>query len=213
KKENFDEVQFRRAITEIVAKQQGATVEQMQVGRLVLEVTQASGENNIRVPSELTMLGKTLLNLDQVGRAIAPEFDPNASIRRNAANIMQQRLVKSLSPGNLFSGVLELKDLLQRLPARINKILDAIANNQLKVEVDAIDEKTLIVGFQKVANRITTGLIIAALIVGAALLMRVETTFQIWGYPGLAIILFLAAAASGVVLLVNILFYDKSEKD
>ena len=213
KKDNFDEVQFRRRISEIVAKQQGANVENMQVGRLVLEVTQVSGENNIRVPSELTMLGKTLLNLDQVGRTIAPDFDPNASIRRNAANIMQQRLVKSLSPGNLFSGVLELKDLLQRLPTRINKILDAIANNQLKVEVDAIDEKTLILGFQKVANRITTGLIVAALIVGAALLMRVETTFQIWGYPGLAIILFLAAAASGVVLLINILFYDKSDKD
>ncbi|HEX8679715.1 MAG TPA: AarF/ABC1/UbiB kinase family protein [Chthoniobacterales bacterium] len=212
-KENFDEVQFRRNIADIVLKQQGATVDQMQVGRLVLEVTQVSGENNIRVPSELTMLGKTLLNLDQVGRAIAPDFDPNASIRRNAAQIMQQRLYKSLSPGNLFSGVLELKDLLQRLPARINKIMDAVANNELKMTIDAIDEKTLIVGFQKVANRITTGLIIASLIVGAALLMRVETTFRIWGYPGLAILLFLGAAAAGIVLLVNILFYDRSEKD
>jgi ubiquinone biosynthesis protein len=211
-KEDFDEVQFRRRITEIVAKQQGANVENMQVGRLVLEVTQVSGESNIRVPSELTMLGKTLLNLDQVGRTIAPEFDPNASIRRNAAQIMQQRLVKSLSPGNLFSGVLELKDLLQRLPTRINKILDALSTNKMKIEVDAIDEKTLIVGFQKVANRITTGLIIAALIVGAALLMRVETTFRIWGYPGLAIILFLGAAAAGVVLLINILFHDEPEK-
>jgi predicted unusual protein kinase regulating ubiquinone biosynthesis (AarF/ABC1/UbiB family) len=148
-----------------------------------------------------------------VGRAIAPEFDPNASIRRNAAQLLQQRLMKSMSPGNLFSGVLELKDLLQRLPTRINKILDAISKNELKVTVDAIDEKTLIVGFQKVANRITTGLIIASLIVGAALLMRVETSFRIWGYPGLGIILFLSAAAAGIVLLVNILFYDKSEKD
>jgi ubiquinone biosynthesis protein len=212
KKDNFDEVQFRRRISEIVAKQQGANVENMQVGRLVLEVTQVSGENNIRVPSELTMLGKTLLNLDQVGRTIAPDFDPNASIRRHAGEILQQRLIKSISPGNLFSGVLELKDLVQRLPARINKILDAIASNQLKIEVDAIDEKTLIVGFQKVANRITTGLIIAALIVGAALLMRVETTFRIWGYPGLAIILFLGAAGAGVVLLINILFHDEPEK-
>jgi predicted unusual protein kinase regulating ubiquinone biosynthesis (AarF/ABC1/UbiB family) len=212
KKDTFDEVQFRRAISEIVAKQQGANVETMQVGRLVLEVTQASGENNIRVPSELTMLGKTLMNLDQVGRTIAPDFDPNASIRRNAAQIMQQRLMKSLSPGNLFSGVLELKDLVQRLPTRINKILDAIADNKMKIEVDAIDEKTLIVGFQKVANRITVGLVIASLIVGAALLMRVETTFRIWGYPGLAILLFLAAAGAGVVLLVNILFYDEPDK-
>ena len=44
-------------------------------------------------------------------------------------------------------------------------------------------------------------------------MMRVETSFRIWGYPGLAILLFLSAAAAGVILLVNILFYDKSEKD
>ena len=213
RKEDFAEKEFKRAIAEIVAKQQGATVEQMQVGRLVLEVTQVAGENGVRVPAELTMLGKTLLNLDQVGRTIAPEFDPNASIRRNAAQIMQQRLLKSLSPGNLFSGVLELKDLVQRLPARLNKIIDAIANNEMKISVDAIDEKTLVLGFQKVANRITVGLIIAALIVGAAMMMRVETTFRIWGYPGLAILLFLAAAGAGVFLLINILFYDKGQGD
>jgi len=213
RKDDFAEKEFKHRIAEIVAKQQGTTVEQMQVGRLVLEVTQASAENAIRVPAELTMLGKTLLNLDQVGRAIQPTFEPNASIRRNAAQIMQQRLMKSLSPGNLFSGMLELKDLLQRLPSRLNKIIDAIANNEMKVSVDAIDEQTLVIGFQKVANRITVGLIIAALIVGAAMLMRVETSFRIWGYPGLAILLFLFAAGAGVFLLINILFYDKSNNE
>lgn len=210
KKDDFDNKAFVRRISEIVAQQKTATVEQMQVGRLVLEVTQTSAENGIRVPPELTMLGKTLLNLDQVGRALEPGFDPNASIRRNAAEIMQQRLVKSLSPANLFSGVLELKDLLQRLPARLNKIIDAISNNEMKINVDAIDEQTLVDGFQKVANRITVGLILAALIIGAAMLMRVETTFRIWGYPGLAILLFLLAAGGGIALLINILFWDKS---
>src|SRR5438094_5974812 len=210
---DFDQTEFTRRVSDIVAQQKTATVEQIQVGRLVLDVTQMAAECQIRVPPELTMLGKTLLNLDQVGRALAPEFDPNASIRRNAAEILRQRVLKSLSPGNLFSGVLEVKDLVQRLPARLNKFLDALANNEFKVSVDAIDEKTLIVGFQKVANRITVGLIIASLIVGAALLMRVETSFQIWGYPGLAIIFFIFAAAAGVVLLLNILFYDKSKDD
>lgn len=213
KKDDFDETEFTRKISAIVVAQQTATVAQMQVGRIVLEVTQAAAENGIRVPSELTMLGKTLLNLDQVGRALEPEFDPNASIRRNAAKILQQRLVKSLSPGNLFGGLLEIKDLLQRLPMRLNKFIDALANNEFKISVDAIDEQKLMVGFQKVANRITVGLIVASLIVGAALLMRVETSFRIWGYPGLAIIFFLTAAAAGVVLLVNILFYDKSSRD
>jgi ubiquinone biosynthesis protein len=212
-REDFDGKAFTRRISEIVAVQKSATVSQMEVGRLVLEVTQVSAENGVRVPPELTMLGKTLLNLDQVGRALEPDLDPNASIRRNAAEILRQRLLKSLSPGNLFSGVLEIKDLLQRLPARLNKFIDALANNELKVSVDAIDERKLMIGFQKVANRITVGLVVAALIVGAALLMRVETNFRIWGYPGLAIIFFIAAAGCGVVLLINILFYDKSNKE
>ena len=208
-----DKEAFRRRIGELVVAQNTATVAQMEVGRLVLEVTQISAANGIRVPPELTMLGKTLLNLDQVGRSLAPEFDPNASIRRNAAEILEKRLLKSLSPGNLFSGILELKDLIQRLPSRVNKFLDALANNEFRVSVDAIDERKLMVGFQKVANRITVGLIVASLIVGAALLMRVDTKFRIWGYPGLAIIFFLGAAACGIVLLINILFYDKSTKE
>lgn len=213
KKDNFTAKDFTRRIGEIVAQQKSATVEKMQVGRLVLEVTQASAENGIHVPPELSMLGKTLLNLDQVGRALAPEFDPNASIRRNAAEIMRERLVRGLSPANLFSGILEIKDLIQRLPARLNKIIDSLSNNELKIGVDAIDEKTLIEGFQKIANRITVGLILASLIIGAAMLMQVRTNFRIWGYPGLAIIFFLLAASGGIILLVNILFYDKSDRD
>ena len=210
---DFNQVEFVRRISEIAGQQKSQTVEQMQVGRLVLEVTKCAADCQIRVPPELTMLGKTLLNLDQVARVLSPQFDPNASIRRNAAEILRQRVLKSLSPGNLFGGVLELKDLIQRLPARINRLFDALANNEFKVSVDAIDEKTLIVGFQKIANRITVGLIIAALIIGAALLMRVETSFRIWGYPGLAIIFFIFAAGAGVILLFNILFYDKSKGD
>lgn len=52
----------------------------------------------LRLPSELTMLGKTLLNLDQVGRTLDPDFDPNASVRKNAAHLTQQRMLKSLPP-------------------------------------------------------------------------------------------------------------------
>jgi hypothetical protein len=102
-----------------------------------------------------------------------------------------------------------MKDFMQRLPSRVNRILDTVANNQLEVKVDAIDEATLMDGFQKVANRITVGLVLAALIVGAALLMQVETRFRILGYPGLAIIFFLLAAGGGIALMLTILLKDE----
>jgi len=78
----------------------------------------------------------------------------------------------------------------------------------MKVEVDAIDEQYLMQGFQKIANRITLGLVLAAFIIGAALVMRVETTFRIFGYPGLAMLLFLGAAVGIAMLAFTIVFRD-----
>jgi predicted unusual protein kinase regulating ubiquinone biosynthesis (AarF/ABC1/UbiB family) len=211
-REDFDELQFRRRIGEVVINQKDATVEQMQVGRVVMDVTMIAAECGIRVPAELSLLGKTLLNLDLVGRSLASDFDPNSSIRRNAAEMLRSRLMKSLAPGNLFSGLLEIKDLVERLPERINRILDAIANNSLRVKVDTIDEKVFMSGLQKIANRITVGLVIASLIIGAALLMRIDTQFRIFGYPGFAMICFLLATGAGLFVVFSILAHDTDGK-
>ena len=206
---DFDEPEFSRRVADLVGRHQDAELRNMQVGKAVLEIGRISGDVGLRLPSELTLLGKTLLNLDQIAEALDPTFNPNASIRKNAAEIMRGRLLKSASPANMFGGILELKEFMERLPGRVNKILDTVANNQLEVKVDAIDEARLMAGFQKVANRITLGLLLAALIIGAAMLMRVETTFRILGYPGLAIIFFLLAAGGGIALMVSILLKDE----
>jgi hypothetical protein len=121
-------------------------------------------------------------------------------------------VTRDFSFGSFFSSVVELKNFVQHLPGRVNRILDRLADNEFKVKVDAIDESTLMDGMQKVANRVATGLILAALIVGAALMMRVETSFMLFGYPGLAIILFLIAAAGGVALVGTILVNDIKSK-
>jgi predicted unusual protein kinase regulating ubiquinone biosynthesis (AarF/ABC1/UbiB family) len=160
------------------------------------------------MPPELFMIGKTLLNLDEIGRTLAPRFDPNAAIRRHATEITQHKMTGDFSIASLFSAAVDVKNFVQQLPGRINRILDQVADNKLRVRVDAIDEARLMEGMQKVANRITVGLVLAALIVGAALLMRVETSFRLFGYPGLAILLFLAAAAGGLMLVVSILMND-----
>ena len=208
-REAFDEGAFRRRIAEVVVLSKESSLEKIQVGRLVLLVARISGECALRVPPELAMLGKTLLNLDQVGAALDEDFDPNAAIRRHAPAVMGERMRRSLTPGALFGAALELKDFVQKLPSRANKILDHLADNDLAMKVDAIDEQLLMQGFQKVANRITTGLVLAALIVGAAMLVRVPSAFTILGYPTLAILLFLAATAGGVVLLFSIFVQDR----
>ena len=205
----FDEHAYTRAVSGIVSGLQGATAKEIQVGRMVMEISRAAGENGILLPPELTTLGKTLFALDQVGRTLDPDFDPNASIQRNAADILRQRMRQQFSPANMFSSMLDANELMQRLPRRLNTILDNLAENEFRIHVDAIDEVQLMSGLQKIANRITLGLVLAALIIGAAMLMRVDTPFRIFGYPGLAMILFLVAAVAGIFLVLNILVNDE----
>jgi hypothetical protein len=49
--------------------------------------------------------------------------------------------------------------------------------------------------------------------VGAAMMMRVQTRFTIFGYPGFAMICFIAAAVMGLLLIYTIVHNDvKSRK-
>jgi hypothetical protein len=114
-----------------------------------------------------------------------------------------------MSSANVFAAALETKEFLEQLPGRVNKFLDAATNNQLKMNIEMIDEGSIISGLQKVANRITLGLLLASLIIGAAMLMRVDTTFRLFGYPGFAMLFFLAAAAGGIWLAFTILSSDR----
>jgi ubiquinone biosynthesis protein len=122
--------------------------------------------------------------------------------------LMQRRMLKSATPSNVFAAALEVREFAARLPKRVNRILDSLAANDLKFKVEVIDQGSIIEGLQKVANRIALGLVLAALIVGAAMLMRVPTTITIFGYPGLAMLLFLAAAAGGFWMAWTILAGD-----
>ena len=211
-REDLDENAYTREIGQLIAAHQHATVGQTDMGRIILELTRISGENGVRLPAEFTMLGKTLLNIDRVSKTLAPHFNVNESIRENATSVMRKRMLRSASPTQALSALLEMNDFMQRLPGRLNRVLDRVADDEMSLKIDAIDEVELIAGMQKIANRITMGLVLAALILGAALLVRVPSNWSILGYPGLAIILFLLAAAGGVLLVASILSSDRKPR-
>jgi predicted unusual protein kinase regulating ubiquinone biosynthesis (AarF/ABC1/UbiB family) len=207
--DGHDEPSFRRRIAEVITRTQGTTIAEVPAGQMLLQVAHAASDAGVRLPSELTLLGKTLLNLDEIGRTLSPGFDVHESLKRNANELMMERMRRSVSPSAAFSTLLEAKSFAERLPGRVNRVLESLVNQDLKVRVELIDEGAVLEGLQKVANRITLGLLLAAMIVGAAMLMRVDTTFRIFGYPGLAMLLFLGAALGAAWLAVGIIRSDR----
>lgn len=210
--EEFNAPQFRRRIGQIIALRHDQPLRQLNIGRALLDVSRNAAENGLFVPSELTLLAKTLLQLDEVGKILNPDFDPDASIRKNVSELMSRRMDKAASQGSLFSSLLEAKEFVTGLPSRLNRIMDAVSNHEIEVRVKAVDSTLILEGFQKIANRITTGLVLAALIIGASLLMRVDTTFKLGGYPGFAMLCFIAAASGGGWLIWTIFEQDSKPR-
>jgi ubiquinone biosynthesis protein len=208
--ENFNEPEFRVRIQELVNAYQGASISGIQLGKVVIEIARTSADNGVRPPSQITMVGKALMNLDEIGTSLAPDFDPYETIRHGAIPLVLKMIANSASSASVLSRMLEANEFVNELPGRVNKILDRVAENRVEVRVRWVDEFELVDGFQKVANRIAEGLVIAALIVGASNLMNIETDFRILGYPGFAIICFLLALVGGGILIYSIYRHDRA---
>ncbi len=201
---------FRKSISDVILSNQNSKAKEMQTGRLLIQLNRIAANNGIHLPVEVNILGKILLNMDQIVAVLDPDFDVRKAIRKHVTKMMRDKMYQELKPENFFTVMLESKKLAENIPERLNIITERLAKNEFKIKIDAIDEKRITDGFQKVANRITLGLIIAAMIIGAAMLMQVPSNFSIFGYPGLAILFFLLAAIGGIALSYTIIFEDEN---
>jgi ubiquinone biosynthesis protein len=205
---DFRRQDFIERVAYLVQKNENATMRNIEAGRMMLEIQHIAGDAQLHLPRATALVGKTLLNLDAVARCLAPNFNPNASIRRHNFELINRRLRQRMRPSNLLQSMMETAEIASQLPRRVNDLLTQMGKSGIRLDVDAFDEKTFVSGFQKVANRIAAGLILAALIIGAALLMRIDTAATLFGYPAFAIILFLAAALGAIILLIQIMVAD-----
>lgn len=208
---NVDLAFFRKSIERKIQESENQKAKDLQTGRTLIEINQLAAKQGIQIPVNLNMLGKILLNMDQIVATLTPEYDMQNTVKKYVKHLMQKRMKDNIKPGNLTELFMEMKELTESLPYRLNKFTENLADNKIRVKVDTIDEERFTGAFQKVANRITAGLIIAALIIGAAMLVRVPSSWTIGGYPAFAFALFVVAALMGLYLLYQILFKDDNK--
>lgn len=204
--EDYDAAAFRDEVAHLVSEAVGSGPD-MEAGRVLVDLSRISGSHGLRPPAEMSMVGKALLNLDQATAHLDPTFAPAEAIRDNVSEIFASSL--KTSPGGILAAAIEAKEFTALLPKRANRILDALSQGELRVNVDAIDEQRLHLVLQRVANRLTLGLIIAATIIGAAMMMRVETDARIFGFPAIAMVFFTIAVVAAIALGVQIVLTDR----
>lgn len=211
--ERFDEEKFTREISAIVAAVHDVSAKDVNTGQLIFNVISICNANELKAPPELALLAKTLLHLDSITKKLDPDYDPQRVIRDYAEQLMTQKLAQKFNPRNFYPALLDLNQLVLDLPHRAREIIDQTAAGRLTFGMKLAQAEEFLAGMQKVANRISVGAIVAALLISSSLLMRVQTPFQILGYPGLAMLGYIVAAGIAFYLVISILVNDRKDRE
>ncbi len=197
----FDELAFERSVTDVVLRATETSIADLDTGAVMLDLARQSARAGLQLAPELSMLGKAMLNLDQVARTLDPTFSPQEALQRHTAEAMRAGM--SMSPASVMAGLMEAKEFVEALPGRVNRAMDAVASGRFEMRVKVFDETEFLRGLHKLANVIAAGLVLAALMIGAALLARP-------GVDGptvesrIALAVFVVSAVGALVLLVRI---------
>jgi len=213
KQEGFDEDKFSHEISSLVASVHGADTTQLNAGQLIFNVIAIANNNELKVPPELAMLAKTLLNLDSITQRLDKQYDPQKVIREYGEELMTQKLRQKFNPRNFYPALLDLNQLMLDLPHRAREIVDLTAGGRLTFGMKLTQAEEFLAGMHKIANRITVGVVIAALLVASSLMMRAPATWRVFGYPAIAMFGYVIAAAAAVFLIVSTLLQDRRDQE
>lgn len=203
--EHFDAVKFTREISTIVAAVHDVAASDINTGQLIFNVISVGNNNDLKAPPELAMLAKTLLHLDAITRRLDPQYDPHRVIREYAEQLMTQKLQQKFNPRNFYPALLDLNQLVLDLPHRLREIVDLTAVGKLTFGLKLVQAEEFLAGIHKIANRITVGVIVAAIVLSSAIMMRTRPVLAMFGW--------VIATVIGLYLVVSTLMRDRKDEE
>jgi len=198
---DFDRVTYSREVASLIARNYDLAIGEVEAGTVMYEMINLSYRHGLRAPAELTLLAKALFNLDHVTRALDPLFSPITALRDYSNQLAAERARKDFSPRRLLQLATESTDFVTTLPHRLEVITQRLAAGEFTTKVDVPQLTVLLNGLQKVANRVFSGLVLAAIVIASALLMEYRR--------GLGTAGFIVAGAIGLFMVLNILLSDR----
>jgi len=197
-----DEARLQADIDEMIDQYRGLALKDLHMGRMLLGVSALLRQHALVLPGDLALMIKAFLTLEGLGRLLDPDFD----MASEARPFLERAMLQRYSPRRLakrgqraLAGSL---DLLEDLPRELRRMLRHYGQGKFKLEVTSLRPFGNQVAHA--VNRLTMGIITAALIVGSSIVIdsggvasRFRTVLGLGGFIG--------AGLCGVVLLVWIL--------
>jgi predicted unusual protein kinase regulating ubiquinone biosynthesis (AarF/ABC1/UbiB family) len=157
---------FTQDICGLVSRYHDMSGGRMGLGSALLDLTRLAYTHRVPVPTSMTLLGKTMLNLDGTISVLSPELDPVELIRNYMLEVMVKRVGDQLSPGRVFAWVLDMKHLFEDAPRRTDAILDKMANDRLTIRLEVTKLDQSMRALSSAATKLAIGVLAGSVLIG-----------------------------------------------
>jgi len=158
----------------------------IRAGESLADLQRLALQHNIALPTSFALVGKTLAQADSIARVLDPELDPIGLMEQEAIEVMMVEAERRLEPNRFFSYLYTQLDPLSRLPRRIGHVLSEIEQGGLKIGVQPTGLQELEANLRSIANRVGAAIIVAALLLASAIIVRVHR-FEWVGIAGFSL--------------------------
>lgn len=173
--------------------------------KLLQQLMELISRHRLQTPPDLFLMLKALATVEGVGLSLDPEFH----MINQAAPFVKRVKMEQLHPKRVASDILksgvDLVRLMQEIPGELRELLRQMKRGKVKMEFEHRGLEPMQKTYDQISNRIAFSIVIAALIVGSALIVLSKTPPFLFGIPVIGIIGFVAAAVMGMWLLIAIL--------
>jgi len=204
--------ELERDIQRMLVRYLGLPLRQMNIAQILSEIFTISFMHHVRLPSDFAMLIRTIIILNGVGTQLDPNYQLVEVMEPFVRQLVQDKLSIRRLGTNALRTIESLSTMAQRFPNRLDDLWDQLDDGNLTVGVSVRDLKMIIQRVDRIANRLAFAVVVAALIVGSALILMggdaIQTLFRI---PGLNVsipvaqVSFILAGLTGAWLLWSII--------
>ncbi len=203
--EDIDIKSFKSDLRDLIEPYYSKTLKQIQAGKVLSEMLQLAIQYKARVPNDLILLGKTLITIEGLARALDPDIMIIEDAKPFANELIKKRMNPAYQITKAYRTLGNLNDILKEIPGQVGNILRKIIKDRLKIEFVHSGLDRLIRDMDKSSNRLSFSLIISAIVVGSSIIMLSGKGPLLFGFPMLGVIGYLVAGLLGLWLAISIL--------
>jgi len=162
---------FIKEINDMMLRYYDIRLKQFKMSELLNEFIKIVVKFRFALPSDLTLLLKTLIELEGVGEKLDPDFNI-IEIGKEYATRLTTQAFNPLTWGPEFvKDVKELSWTLRRIPDQISSVLDKAEKDKLRVNINMSGFDELIYTIRRTIDQLALSILIASFVVGSAFIV------------------------------------------